>query len=792
MKKFLQYLFLLLLLAPAAVSSYANIYTVTSTTDNATSGTLRWAITQANAHAGKDSIYFNILPVVNYFEFSGVNSFAVIQLTDSLPAIRDALFMNGATQTNTNTATIAGKTVGVDAITQATFNCPDIYIVPSSSFPFPNGSGSGTANNQGNGLTIMNDDVTLQGLALSGFGNTNNTASNAQSSACINVYVSATEVYGTILIQDCFIGCDPMGALPSLAYRVTKGQGIVVMANRHNGTISHNYIAYAGVNAINLNCALNTPGSPSFPVIRGWTIQDNYMLHPSNNATLNAGSNVSDCASCLGTPRLTYQRNYMEDTYQTGLDLGHNSDTCLVFDNTVTGTTRVIGVLPQVGVRVTASCRAITLQKNLIYNNTSAQMTAGIYIDGLKTTISGASAYNTTDNFIQYNSIHDNNCSGIVLAVYNNNVATGVTSNNTISQNSTYKNAGLGIDIGYNTKTVVSGTTAVSINDNGDVDAGPNGTQNFPIIDSSQRVGLNLTVWGKSPAGATIEFFTSDGGINKFGTASGTLNYGEGKVYLATGVEGSAADLAGGTATYTDLDGNTANPAAANKFQFTFTLSAALAATINSTDSLTSTATLNSNTSEFGPQVIKFSVLSVNLKNLSGVYANKKTTLSWNAVCDENFNYFNVEYSTDGQSFTTVGKVNGNFNDNNPFDYSFDHYNPAGYNNYYRLRMVDKDGSFKYSNIVLITLKATTGITISPNPASDYLYINVSSLKEDVAQLRIVNAIGNVVFTKQEHLSTGTNSFTVKEISRFTTGVYVVQVVTGNDVKSQQLLIKRQ
>ncbi len=799
MKSILQYLLMLLLLICLGVKQAdANKYTVTSTVDNTTSavtsGTLRWAITQANAHAGKDSVYFNILAIGNTFENSGINTFAVIQLYDSLPAIRDSLLIDGTTQTNTNLTSIPGKTVGTDAVVQANFLGPDIYIVPNAAFTFPDGSDA--TDNSGTGLTVMTDYAIIKGLALSGFGNTNTDPGKAQGNACITVYIKTKEEYNnTIIIQDCFLGCDPAGNAPSLAYRKTKGQGILVEPNRHNGTINHNYISYAGVNGINLNCTINATvaTSPSFPVIRGWTILNNYIAHQNNNAALDATINVTDAASCLGTPRLTFMQNYIEDTYQTGLDLGHNADTSLVENNTVTNTTRTVLVLPQVGMRVTASCRAVTLQKNLIYGNTaSTTFTGGIYMDGLKTTVNNANTYNSVNNIIQNNSIHDNRGSGIIIATFNNNQSTTtvLTTGNTISQNSTYNNTGLGIDLGFNTKNAVAGTTDVTNNDASDADVGPNNLQNFPIIDSAKRAGTTLTVWGKASAGATIEFFTCDGGNNKM--VGNTQNYGEGKIYLATGIEGSAADLLTTNASYADVDGNAGTGAAtASRFQFVFSLPVATANLIASSDSLTSTATLAGSTSEFGPQAIRFLVLSCDLKNISGVLTDNQTRLSWNAVCDNSFNYFEVEYSTDGVSYNKLGKVYGDFNNNNPKDYSFLHANPDGYYNYYRLKMIDKDGAFKYSNIIVIKLKVTENISIGPNPASDYLYINIASLKDDMAQLRIINPAGNVVLSTQEHLTTGTNAFTIKNLGRFATGIYTVQVVINDEVKNQQLLIRR-
>ncbi len=142
----------------------------------------------------------------------------------------------------------------------------------------------------------------------------------------------------------------------------------------------------------------------------------------------------------------------------------------------------------------------------------------------------------------------------------------------------------------------------VTLNDNGDGDNGPNGLLNFPIITATFTSSTTLTIEGWARPGATIEIFLTDisegtasPGANQLGRST---DYGEGQVYLATVVEGSGADLAPGSSSYTDLDGNTDNT---NKFKFTIPKPAAAAVG----KLVTTTATIANSTSEFSP----FSIL---------------------------------------------------------------------------------------------------------------------------------------------------------------------------------------
>ena len=167
---------------------------------------------------------------------------------------------------------------------------------------------------------------------------------------------------------------------------------------------------------------------------------------------------------------------------------------------------------------------------------------------------------------------------------------------NTISQNSIYGNGtvlqSLGIDLNRD---------GVTLNETNDTDGGPNGLLNFPVISGAYISGSNLIVEGWSRPGATIEIFLTD--ISEGTAAEGdnqlgmTSDYGEGQVYLASFIEGSASDVDSQITSYTDIDGNTDST---NKFRFSTPLSSGAAFG----KFVTATATLTNATSEFSPESI--------------------------------------------------------------------------------------------------------------------------------------------------------------------------------------------
>ena len=172
---------------------------------------------------------------------------------------------------------------------------------------------------------------------------------------------------------------------------------------------------------------------------------------------------------------------------------------------------------------------------------------------------------------------------------------TNVSRRNRISRNSFYDNGSIAIDLGYD---------VVTPNDPGDADVGPNTLINFPVVTYARVVGTKLQVRGFAPAGADVELFLSDGGVNPSPLPSDyTSSFGEGERYVATVREGGAGDQAAGTDVYAD-DGTGATSAkTAQRFGFEVTAPGWLTS-LGTGQELTATATdATGNTSEFGPRV---------------------------------------------------------------------------------------------------------------------------------------------------------------------------------------------
>ncbi len=120
--------------------------------------------------------------------------------------------------------------------------------------------------------------------------------------------------------------------------------------------------------------------------------------------------------------------------------------------------------------------------------------------------------------------------------------------------------------------------------------------------------------------------------------------------------------------------------------------------------------------------------------------------LNWSVARQIDNEKFLIEHSTDGKNFKTVGQVSGEPNMESEKSYSFYHPTPSAGIQYYRVRQIDRDGSFSYSGTVSLFYRERTELNPYPNPVSGTLYLPDTVLPGTT--IRIFNSTGQMVFTK--------------------------------------------
>ncbi len=182
--------------------------------------------------------------------------------------------------------------------------------------------------------------------------------------------------------------------------------------------------------------------------------------------------------------------------------------------------------------------------------------------------------------------------------------------------------------------------------------------------------------------------------------------------------------------------------------------------------------------------------LPVTFTKLSGVYNNGISKLNWATLSEQNFSHFEVEYSKDGVGFNHLGNVAGNGNSNNRIDYGFNHLQPVAGANYYRLKMVDRDGRYTYSNIVLlnVTIKGLVITAVYPNPFIDKVNVGITSAAAEKASIKLFDNAGKLVYSNEIMMQVGINTISINNLSKLAAGSYMIQVSAGDAVLTKQLM----
>ena len=146
-----------------------------------------------------------------------------------------------------------------------------------------------------------------------------------------------------------------------------------------------------------------------------------------------------------------------------------------------------------------------------------------------------------------------------------------------------------------------------------------------------------------------------------------------------------------------------------------------------------------------------------------------------------------VERSSDGKTFEAIGQIKAT-NMSQTRTYNFDDNAPLSTISYYRLRMVDNDGTFKYSPLVTLTLAPQNGwkmLSVYPNPTKEVAYLDIESDNSRSLTVLILDVTGREQSRKQWSLERGLNKITLSNLPK---GTSLVQLVDDKGrVQTQQL-----
>lgn len=182
-------------------------------------------------------------------------------------------------------------------------------------------------------------------------------------------------------------------------------------------------------------------------------------------------------------------------------------------------------------------------------------------------------------------------------------------------------------------------------------------------------------------------------------------------------------------------------------------------------------------------------ILPIKLITFNGRIVKEKSELNWVTQTETNNRGFDIEKSTDGRNFTRIGFVAGMGNSILRNSYSYT--DPASLQRvqYYRLKQLDRNGKYSFSQVIKLTQDGMRlQITSFVNPVSTNLIFTLNDVPKKAMQITLLDAAGRIVL-KENIPGSNSNVFRVN-IAKLPNGIYTL-LLQGDGLKETRRIVKQ-
>jgi len=171
---------------------------------------------------------------------------------------------------------------------------------------------------------------------------------------------------------------------------------------------------------------------------------------------------------------------------------------------------------------------------------------------------------------------------------------------------------------------------------------------------------------------------------------------------------------------------------------------------------------------------------------------NEFISIDWQTATEINNNGFELQRSTDGIFFNKIAWIEGNGNSTNMNSYQFKDNAVSVGTYYYRLKQIDFDGQFEFSDIQSASIRSTGGDLVSffiPNPSTVKSKLNFNLVKDSKVTIEVIDNIGRVIESKTENMLSGNNTV-LFNTDNYATGIYTAKIIIGNNEFTRKLVVR--
>jgi len=185
--------------------------------------------------------------------------------------------------------------------------------------------------------------------------------------------------------------------------------------------------------------------------------------------------------------------------------------------------------------------------------------------------------------------------------------------------------------------------------------------------------------------------------------------------------------------------------------------------------------------------------LPVTLTSFTGKAVNKTSELKWTSEDEVNLTGYELQRSQDGLGFSTIAIAFAKNGSKNTYGYTDTH--PHDGTNFYRLKMIEKDGSYNYSKVVTVNFGEIKNIqaAIAPNPVNSNINLQLKGVSTGIYKIEITNAIGQSQLSKRINVTQNNQTETIITPLSMSNGIYYLSIYDENNnrVKSLSFLVNK-
>lgn len=166
---------------------------------------------------------------------------------------------------------------------------------------------------------------------------------------------------------------------------------------------------------------------------------------------------------------------------------------------------------------------------------------------------------------------------------------------------------------------------------------------------------------------------------------------------------------------------------------------------------------------------------------------NNKAKLSWTTATEINNSHFDIQRKVEDKAWETIGRVDGNGTTSQRIDYTFfDEEVPQG-SVYYRLKQVDFDGGFDFSDVEFVRFgaKFDDDLVLFPNPVQDAFTLSFSDSSYEIEEVELLDMSGRSLMKKIIDEPINEQTINVEHLVK---GMYLVKVTLNVGVTTRRII----